>query len=389
MFFKTNLLQFPFVILLIKFFSFASFKKATNPNEVVYVWDLNKGTLKYQLVGHSSNVLCLAALDNGLLASGGYDARIKIWNMTTGELKYDLDESDHSAYIHLLVKLEQNLLATGSNKGVTVWNVTDGRKEFNLVMGLINGLVLDMTLLPKNLLAVSLDALGEAHIRIYNLNTRLLKFSLKSSLGNYLMASDRRDLLISAGFSIDNPDEKTLKVYNITTGKLKYTLDTGSSFSSLTPLSSILIGQTFDDEVNMFSGRIYGWNLSTGQMNFNLSGNSTDTGEIQSLDSSRVAIKTGNNSIKILNVETGEIIFKLKEISYRIDQYEFNIPAMAKSMCVLDKSFLASSANMSVNIWDTIKGELKFILKSDLKNTLSLARLDNGLLAGAHGLLPK
>ena len=113
------------------------------------------------------------------------------------------------------------------------------------------------------------------------------------------MASDRRDLLISAGFSIDNPDEKTLKVYNITTGQLKYTLDNGSSFSSLTPLSSILIGQTFDDEVNMFSGRIYGWNFSTGQMNFNLSGNSTDTGEIQSLDSSRVAIKTGNNSIKI------------------------------------------------------------------------------------------
>ena len=74
-----------------------------------------------------------------------------------------------------------------------------------------------------------------------------------------------------------------------------------------------------------------------------------------------------------------EIIFNWPEIEYWDG-------LTAKSMCVLDKSFLASSANMSVNIWDTIKGELKFILKSDLKNTLSLARLDNGLLAGAHGL---
>ena len=44
------------------------------------------GRLIYSLAGHSNSVYALAVLQNGYLATGGFDKTIKIWNTDTGGL---------------------------------------------------------------------------------------------------------------------------------------------------------------------------------------------------------------------------------------------------------------------------------------------------------------
>ena len=77
--------------------------------------------LKYTLT-HSSGltynyVLTLASLGNSLLASGGFDGTIKIWNLNDQSLKYQFSSSNggHSNKVSKLVYLGNNLLASGSD----------------------------------------------------------------------------------------------------------------------------------------------------------------------------------------------------------------------------------------------------------------------------------
>ena len=54
-----------------------------NGDHNVYIWNVTNGKLKYSLQGHTSNVISLAALDHGLLASSSTDKTIKIWSLNT------------------------------------------------------------------------------------------------------------------------------------------------------------------------------------------------------------------------------------------------------------------------------------------------------------------
>ena len=59
---------------------------------------MESGVLKYTL-SHSSGllynyVISLASLDNNLLASGGFDGSIKIWNLNEQSLKYQFTSSN-------------------------------------------------------------------------------------------------------------------------------------------------------------------------------------------------------------------------------------------------------------------------------------------------------
>jgi WD40 repeat protein len=53
---------------------------------LINVVDIKSGALLKTLSGHTSSVMGLVVLPNGLLASGAQDSTIKLWNMTTGTL---------------------------------------------------------------------------------------------------------------------------------------------------------------------------------------------------------------------------------------------------------------------------------------------------------------
>ena len=90
----------------------------------VHVWDVKKGIEKYNLKGHSSNVVSASVnYDGTLLATGDKEGKIIIWDLKTSELLKTY--TDHNESIgELEFAHRSNLLATSDLEGVIeVYNV--------------------------------------------------------------------------------------------------------------------------------------------------------------------------------------------------------------------------------------------------------------------------
>ncbi len=79
-------------------------------DKTIRVWDENGKCLKVQII-HQNRVLCLQVLDRELVASGGADKLIKIWN---GQVVKAL-EGHTETVLSLKLVASNNLLVSGSN----------------------------------------------------------------------------------------------------------------------------------------------------------------------------------------------------------------------------------------------------------------------------------
>jgi len=78
-------------------------------------------------VGHAGEVNALALLPNGLLASGGGDGAVRIWEVDTSREVRVLE--GHRGWVRALAALPEGLLASGGADGtVRIWNVDTGRE---------------------------------------------------------------------------------------------------------------------------------------------------------------------------------------------------------------------------------------------------------------------
>ncbi|KAK7530434.1 sulfur metabolite repression control protein-like protein SconB [Phyllosticta citricarpa] len=94
----------------------------------IKIWDVESGKEMRTLTGHTAGVRCLQFEDNRLF-SAGLDRTVKLWNWKTGELLRTL--SGHSGGI-VTLHSANNILATGSmDHTIRVWNFPD-KATFNL-----------------------------------------------------------------------------------------------------------------------------------------------------------------------------------------------------------------------------------------------------------------
>ena len=57
----------------------------------IRLWDVSTGEMTRELKGHPGSVHCLAALPNNMLASGdSWDNSIRLWDVLTGEMTGEL-----------------------------------------------------------------------------------------------------------------------------------------------------------------------------------------------------------------------------------------------------------------------------------------------------------
>ena len=90
--------------------------------------------------------LGLTMINNELLASSSGDSTIRIWNLTTNSLKYNM--SGHTSAIRVLKILSSDVIASGSDDyTIKIWNFTNGT-----LVGTLYG--------HTNLIVCSLDLLG-------------------------------------------------------------------------------------------------------------------------------------------------------------------------------------------------------------------------------------
>lgn len=63
----------------------------------VRVWDVEAGTCKFVLRGHTSTVRCMRVIEGRPIAvSGSRDSSLRVWNIETGEAMHQLVGHEHS-----------------------------------------------------------------------------------------------------------------------------------------------------------------------------------------------------------------------------------------------------------------------------------------------------
>jgi WD40 repeat protein len=88
--------------------------------EKIKIWNITNGKLIRTLIGHTMEVVSLAVISNGLLASASLDTTIRVWDATKGETRMIL--IGHNYPIMCLKALPNGLLASGSLE-IKIWNV--------------------------------------------------------------------------------------------------------------------------------------------------------------------------------------------------------------------------------------------------------------------------
>ena len=89
------------------------------------------------ITAHSAYVNCLASADSDrTLITCSQDRSIKVWDLTTGQLKHKWDNSktDHQGSVRALCMAAPCVLASGGqDKTIRIWDLTSGRQIRTLV----------------------------------------------------------------------------------------------------------------------------------------------------------------------------------------------------------------------------------------------------------------
>ena len=94
-------------------------------DHTIRLWDVSTGTLKFILTGHTGEVRSiLFSPDGAILASGSSDHTIRLWDVSTGTLKFIL--TGHTGEVRsILFSPDGAILASGSSDGtVLLWDIT-------------------------------------------------------------------------------------------------------------------------------------------------------------------------------------------------------------------------------------------------------------------------
>ena len=86
-------------------------------DKTIKIWNVDDGTVKRKLNGHTQYVNAFKVLGNGDLVSGSKDGTIKIWDVDSGTVKKDIKVNSE---INSFALLENEDLVSASNESIII-----------------------------------------------------------------------------------------------------------------------------------------------------------------------------------------------------------------------------------------------------------------------------
>lgn len=169
-------------------------------------WKYGRHRLKV-LKGHRNGVMCLQFQDN-ILATGSYDATIKIWDLDTGKELRTLE--GHTSGVRCLQFDGCQLISGGMDKTIRIWNWKTGECVRALDAG-INGDVLSINFTKQYLCSGGKDNM----VRVWNLPEKI-NYTLRGH--SDFVNSVRIDSESRTVFS--GSDDGTVKLWDLETREL-------------------------------------------------------------------------------------------------------------------------------------------------------------------------
>jgi COMPASS component SWD3 len=305
------------------------------------------------LTGHTEPIRAIALSPDGqILASGGDDRTIKLWNPKTGALLATLN--GHSDRVQsLAISPDGQILASASSdQTIKLWNLKT-RKLLRTLSGYTNQ-VTSVFISPDGKILASTSY--DKTIKLWNLKTGQLIRSLKlGKIATALVISPDSKTLFNGN------EDATIQLRNLSTGKLLRTLipplpinpffenqkASGVISLAISPDGQTLINGGYDDShqsIQETDGKnVKVWNLTTGKLihNFSVGIGSVDTVAI-SPDSKTFAVGGLSYEIPLFNLKTGKLVNPLTGHAGGIYALAFSRDG---------KTLISGSGDKSIKVW--------------------------------------
>ncbi|NJK65980.1 MAG: serine/threonine protein kinase [Microcoleus sp. CSU_2_2] len=299
--------------------------KSRREKELAYKLKNQKWRCAYTLPGHSSFVNSLAISPDGkILVSGSWDKTIKVWELETGELIGTL--TGHSDRVNsVAISWDGRMLVSGSSdETIKFWNLHIGDLLCTFPGHSME--VNSVAISPNGQIIASCGG-SENTIKIWNLRTGQLLRTLRghSDNVNAVVFSPDGQLLASGS------SDATSKVWDVESGRLLRTLsglNVGVNSVAIGPDGQILASVSNDYTIklrNLHTGsllRILNSNSGRGKgvpslgMNeaLHILQNYVSRGDSVAISQDGLTLASGcdDNTVKIWNLQTGELLSTLK-----------------------------------------------------------------------------
>jgi WD40 repeat protein len=330
----------------------------------IRLWDTATGTMLRMLTGHLSDVQSLAfSPDGDKLLSGSFDGTVKLWEVATGKNLYTLrshtgpgfsDSFDSVAYSGD----GQVIVGAGRNDYIMLWDAATGKELRTLEghEGSINSIALSAD--GKTLVSASFDKT----VKVWDMSSGTERLSLAGHKdGANIVAISRDGKRIATG---GGGYDGTVKLWDATSGKELY------SFSQKAVFATKISALAFSADGHTLAGANDGekairlWEVETGK---SLAALELDYSSVR-------ALAFVDDKRTLASVNSGNII-RLWETSDWKERRVFdlkanNVEAVAASP---DHKWLASATNGKLILWEASAGrDLRLLFDRENEGVFSV-----------------
>jgi WD40 repeat protein/transcriptional regulator with XRE-family HTH domain len=334
-------------------------------DRTVRLWDTRNGELLVTLQGHSGPVWSVALSASGdVLASGSWDGSARVWDAPGGRLLACFNGPSSPVY-DVSLSGDGEILASGGEAGVRLWEVTTKRAlpPPREPMSAVHGVALSR---DGRLLASSAS---DALIRLWDVSSGQPLESLRGEArGDWGVAMSADGRLVASG-----SDQGTIRLWDVATRRVTSTLQghtSGIRGVALSGDGALLAGGGPGGSVQL-------WAADTGQRLTTLSSQTARVwGVAMSADGTRLACGGDGGTIRIWEVPSGPLLATL-------DGHTTRVPGLALT---LDGSLLASGGlDGTIRLWELPAGRARAALRAHSGGVRSVALSADGRVVASGG----
>ena len=271
-------------------------------DRIIRLWDTQTGILRQSLTGHTGSVSSVVfSADGTSLASGSTDNTLRLWDVQTGELQKTLKGHTNGILSVVFGPNGKTLASGGEDNTLRLWDVETGtlQKTLNLIDHTEETTEMAFSPDGRTLASLGSDFGWDTPIRLWDVETGELQKTLKGQ---------ERDVVYDMAFS---PDGKTFaSAMNNGTVRL-WDVQTGERHRILTGHKDIVFSVAFSPDGRTLTsgshdGTLRFWDRETGELRNTYTGYTSEVLSVAfNLNGKTLASAMGNDTVGLWDAQTG------------------------------------------------------------------------------------